>query len=238
VITINPTETQIITALRTFIQSALPPGVPVIRAQSNRVPEPAQSDWVEMTPLLMPRLATNIDTYADCGVTGSIVNAVLTVTAVQFGAIAVGAPVYGAAVAAGTSVTAFGTGTGGLGTYTVSAPQTVTSGALYAGVKQAVQKQQATVQIDVHGPASADNTSLITTLFRDQFGVDAFLASSIDVAPLYASDPRQLPFINGEDQYEDRWSFDLYMQVNVVVQVAQQFADQLKATATPVESLA
>jgi hypothetical protein len=62
--------------------------------------------------------------------TGSISGTTLTVSAVASGNIAVGQTVYGPGIAAGTVITADGTGTGGTGTYTVGLSQTVTSGAL------------------------------------------------------------------------------------------------------------
>jgi hypothetical protein len=60
-------------------------------------------------------------------VTGSISTTVLTVTAVTSGALTVGQPISGAGITAGTIITALGTGTGGVGTYTVSASQTAAS---------------------------------------------------------------------------------------------------------------
>jgi hypothetical protein len=62
--------------------------------------------------------------------TGSIATTTLTVTAVSTGAIVLGQEVRGGTVAAGTIITAFGTGTGGNGTYTVSTSQTVASASL------------------------------------------------------------------------------------------------------------
>lgn len=67
---------------------------------------------------------------AGAAVTGSITGNALTVTAVTSGVLAVGQPVSGVGVTAGTYITALGTGTGGVGTYTVSAAQTVASEAL------------------------------------------------------------------------------------------------------------
>jgi hypothetical protein len=61
---------------------------------------------------------------------GSEESAVLTVTAVGSGEIYVGMPVLGTGVAAGTYVTAFASGSGGVGTYLVNIEQTVTSGTL------------------------------------------------------------------------------------------------------------
>lgn len=60
-------------------------------------------------------------------VTGSISGTTLTVTAVGSGTLEVGQGISGTGVTAGTTITALGTGTGGTGTYTVSASQTVAS---------------------------------------------------------------------------------------------------------------
>lgn len=58
--------------------------------------------------------------------TGSITTTVLTITAVTSGRLGVGSEISGTGVAAGTVITALGTGLGGTGTYTV-ATQTVAS---------------------------------------------------------------------------------------------------------------
>ena len=60
-------------------------------------------------------------------VTGSIATTVLTVSAVGSGQVYIGMSVTGTGVTAGTVVTAFGTGVGGTGTYTVNQSQTVAS---------------------------------------------------------------------------------------------------------------
>lgn len=64
--------------------------------------------------------------------TGQIAGNVLTVTAVSSGALAVGLTLIGAGIAAGTIITALGTGSGGTGTYTVSISQSVSSEAMNA----------------------------------------------------------------------------------------------------------
>jgi hypothetical protein len=64
-------------------------------------------------------------------VTASISTTTMDVTAVSSGTIAVGDLVYGANVQPYTRVTALGTGTGGIGTYTVSVSQTVASATTY-----------------------------------------------------------------------------------------------------------
>ena len=60
-------------------------------------------------------------------VTASISGTVMTVTAVSAGTIVVGQTVFGTGVTENTTITSFGTGSGGVGTYNVSASQTVAS---------------------------------------------------------------------------------------------------------------
>jgi hypothetical protein len=64
---------------------------------------------------------------ASAVVTGAISGTTLTVSAVTSGTLAVGTRITGTGITAGTNITVLGTGTGGVGTYTVSASQTVSS---------------------------------------------------------------------------------------------------------------
>jgi hypothetical protein len=65
-------------------------------------------------------------------VTGAISGTTLTVSAVTSGTLKIGQTIEGTGVTDGTIITAFGTGSGGAGTYTVSASQTVSSTTIYA----------------------------------------------------------------------------------------------------------
>lgn len=84
-----------------------------------------------------------------------------------------------------------------------------------------------TIQLDIHGPNSADNAQIITTLWRDEFACSAIDAAVFQ--PLYASDGHQMPFINGEKRFENRWTLDLMLQSNPIVETPMQFADSLVA---------
>lgn len=103
-------------------------------------------------------------------------------------------------------------------------------------VVRALQPTRVTIQLDVHGPASAENAQIITTLFRSEYATDQFTVSGFDVQPLFAGDPRQMPFINGEQQVETRWVIDAVLQVNPVVTVAQQFASALQIDLVEVDT--
>ncbi|MEI7296599.1 hypothetical protein WCQ02_31035 [Paraburkholderia tropica] len=151
----------------------------------------------------------------------------------SLGTITVGSTLFGSNVASGTTITAFGTGTGGIGTYVVDTSQTVTSEVMAAGRKSMLQTTKVTVQLDVHGPNSGDNTAIITTAFRDDYAVQSFASSGFDVSPLYADDGKQMPFLNENQQVEERWVIDCVMQCNPILTVPQQFADELDATIKP-----
>lgn len=221
--TLAPTEANTLKALGKFLADVLSSDVEVFVGQTNRVPEPKRPNFVVMTPTGRMRLATNEDDSVDAQFTASIAGTTMTVTDVDFGAIAVGAPVFGVGVAAGTKVSALVSP----GVYTVAPSQNVSSRIMAAGVTNAMQPTQVTIQCDVHGPLGADNAQIISTLFRDQYAWEQFAAQTphYDVAPLYADDPRQLPFTNDQNQVENRWVIELHLQANAVATVPQQFAN-------------
>ena len=213
-------EDQINTEIGNFI-AGLVPGVEVVVGQVNRVPEPASPDFVVMWPILRERLATNHTEFVDALFEGSITSDTLTITHVNYGSIDVGSPVFGEGVLTNTFVTERITGIGGVGDYKVSKAQEVTIRVIAAGQRDDTVPTKLTIQADIHGPSSADNVQRILTLFRSDYATDIM----INVVPLYTSDPRQMPFINAEQQIENRWSIDLVMQVNPTVVTPQQFFD-------------
>lgn len=97
-----------------------------------------------------------------------------------------------------------------------------------------VQSTRLTLQLDFHGPNSGNALQIFTTLFRSDYACDFYAqdlvdtetgtTSILDVTPLDHSDPRQMPFINAEGQYEERWSIDAELQVNPVVTTQTQSA--------------
>lgn len=91
------------------------------------------------------------------------------------------------------------------------------------GTKNSQQSTQITVQLDCYGPVSGDWSSILSTLLRDEYACNAMAPS---VQPLHADDPRMMPLIDGEQQYEQRWTVTAVLQVNPVVSTPMQFFDQ------------
>lgn len=79
----------------------------------------------------MPTISSTVGARVG-SVVGSISGATLTITEIISGSIAPGQKITGTGIAAGTYITAKGSGTGGTGTYTVSIEQTVMSTAISA----------------------------------------------------------------------------------------------------------
>lgn len=230
---VSPNQEDITTILRSFLIDVLPDGTDVILGQVNRVPEPSAGQFVVMTPVHILRLGTNLDESGDVKFEGSIAGSIMTVTSfspTSRGEIEVGSPVFGVNVADGTKVTARISGVGGVGTYQVSPSQTIASEVLSAGRWASTQPSQWTVQIDFHGAntTAADMAQVVSTLFRDEYATTFFARQSASITPFYADDPRQMPFINDQQQYEWRWIVSALMQVNQKVLVPMQYADAVE----------
>jgi len=223
--TVTPNQSDIQEALGSFITEVLNE-TDVIAGQVNRTPEPNTANFVVMWAINRVRLETNVDSSEDTLFTASINANQMTVSAVQYGTILPGLMLFGTGVANDTTVDSQLSGSpGGIGVYTVSPVQVLASMAMAAGYIQALQPTEVVMQVDVHGPNSADNVQIISTLFRDAYGVMKFNEINANITPLFTSDPRQVPFMNAEQQLETRWIIEAHLQVNQQVLVPQQFAD-------------
>lgn len=223
--TVSPSEDDVYRALRGFLLNILPAGIDVVRGQTNRVPEVKAKDFAIFWPLRRPRISTNVDSAADCRFTGTIAGAVLNVTDVSFGTIILGNYLFGVGVLPATKVISLGNGGGGVGTYGIDKSQVFGPGVLATGSNTVMQSTEVVLQIDVHGPNSANNAQIISTLLRDDYGVEWYQGNAPNQMVLFTSDPAQLPFYNGEDQTEFRWTLEAHLQANITTSVPQQYAD-------------
>jgi hypothetical protein len=107
----------------------------VIDAANNRVgvgtATPTVSFHVNSTNAIRIPVGTTAQ-RPDATFTASISGTTMTVTAVDSGTLAVGQTINGAGVTVNTTITALGTGSGGIGTYTVNNSQAVSSSTLTA----------------------------------------------------------------------------------------------------------
>jgi hypothetical protein len=116
---------------------------------------------------------------ANASFTASMSSTTLTVTVVTSGVITVGMTVAGSGVTAGTKITALGSGTGGIGTYTIDTAQTVASVAM-TGNQSIYVVKGATVPVGSSlAIIGADGKIVMNT--GDTFNVVSSAASSADV---------------------------------------------------------
>jgi hypothetical protein len=93
-----------------------------------------------------------------------------------------------------------------------------------------------TVQVDCLGTEANDRAITLSSMFRDSYTAELFAASGFDIAPLFTTELRQLPFVSGEDQYIERWTFDCAMQVNAVITLTTQAANTLSTVLLEVDA--
>lgn len=144
-------------------------------------------------------------TFFECGVridshaavfTGSITTTTLDVTAMTSGDIYLGMEISGSGVTAGTRITAFGTGTGGVGTYTVSASQTVASTTITGDLPSKITVEcpgTYNIAFSLQFKSTSNTTESVDVWFRKN-GVDVDDSNSIfGISPRKsASIPSQL----------------------------------------------
>lgn len=81
------------------------------------------------------------------------------------------------------------------------------------------------VQLDFYGEPSMEMCNTVAGLARTDYACQQLIATGVDMAPLYAGEPRQTSMINGEQQYEPRWTLEFITQFNPVITTPMQFAD-------------
>jgi len=163
------------------------------------------------------RYAWRISTPSSAVFTGSTSGTTLTVTAITNGALAVGQVLFGVGVTQETVITALGTGTGGIGTYTINLSQTIaseqmnsaTAGAIITGAisgttltVSAVASGTLAAGMTIQGAGITANT-IITALGTGTGGVGTYtvnFSQTISSITMYGLNWSVLPSTDGAFQ--------------------------------------
>ncbi|WP_215754790.1 LIC_12616 family protein [Acetobacter sp. P5B1] len=195
-VSLPPVTAATTTALRAFLQTILPPDLPVLLARQNRMAAP-NGPFALMALLMHQRIATSATRYT-------------------------------------------------------------------ANARIILQQQDITVQVSLFGEGAADNAQRITALFQNGWAAEFFTSfhentspktasdaasdapsgtqppplstPSPRIAPLYAGPARQIPFINGERQYEEQWQIDLHLQASFALSLPQPMASAARLALADVTS--
>jgi hypothetical protein len=88
------------------------------------------------------------------------------------------------------------------------------------------------MQLDFYGPDSQVWAMQTMALFRDDYATALFPSN---IQPLYADDPIQIPLIDGEAQYEQRWKLVASLQYNPILSTTQQSMLAAKIELAPID---
>lgn len=95
---------------------------------------------------------------------------------------------------------------------------------IYQGTKNMYSPTEVSISTDIYGKSSPDLIAILQTVFKDAYTYDSF---PINIKPLYITDPFQMPLIDGEKQYTNRWHTDIHLMYTPKVGVNQQYSDEL-----------
>ena len=88
------------------------------------------------------------------------------------------------------------------------------------------------MQLDFYGPLSQSWAMMCMSLFRDEYATSSMPAN---IQPLYSDTPMQIPLIDGEAQYEQRWKILAFMQYNPIITASQDYAASLEVGVVDVD---
>lgn len=91
-----------------------------------------------------------------------------------------------------------------------------------------------TIQVDVYGPNASDNLSILYDSWYGDVTYQALIAQFI--SPLWIDDPKFIPLVNGEQQYENRWTSTLHLQFKPSITDVQQSALTVTPTIISVDA--
>ena len=89
------------------------------------------------------------------------------------------------------------------------------------------------IQLDFYGVGSGDRAGAVETAFFDAYACEFF---GENIQPLYCSNAIQMPLVNGEQNYEERWTLTASLEANLDVVIGQQSANSLTVVPVNVEA--
>lgn len=87
--------------------------------------------------------------------------------------------------------------------------------------------RQLDIQIDIYGDGAADRATALETVFSSDYAYQKIKSIDNRLAPLYTSDAFNAAMINGESQYQERWTITVTVQPQITVTVPQDYFDQV-----------
>jgi hypothetical protein len=106
---------------------------------------------------------------------------------------------------------------------------------MYASSRFDLVATQLTAQVDWYGPNAWANAQAVETTFRSSLGTQVIEGLNSQLTALYCDSARQVGYVDGEQQWEDRWMSELTLQLNPTVLTLQEAATSVVITLAPVD---
>lgn len=90
-------------------------------------------------------------------------------------------------------------------------------------------------QLDFYGEQAQNYATIFSRVARSEFACTWFRENANVLVPLYSGPPRQTTMINGESQYESRWTLEFHANPLIVVGVPLQFMTGADVISQPVD---
>lgn len=94
---------------------------------------------------------------------------------------------------------------------------------------------QLDIQVDIYGPNAADRAVTLETIFTSDYAYQKIKSIDNRLAPLYSSDAFNSAMINGEHQYQERWTLTITVQPHITVSFPQDYFDKAEITTLQVD---
>lgn len=104
------------------------------------------------------------------------------------------------------------------------------------GLRTDSRTQLLPFQLDFYGPDSQNWANVVAILARTEKACEIFASYGAGILPVNAEDPKQLPFVNGEEQYEQRWMVTLVTAIEQSITTTQESATSLEIGLVEVDS--
>lgn len=86
--------------------------------------------------------------------------------------------------------------------------------------------RQLDIQVDIYGDGAADRAVALETIFPSDYAYQKIKSIDGRLAPLYTSDAFNAAMINGENQYQERWTLTVTVQPHITVSFPQDYFDK------------
>ncbi|ENP0422084.1 hypothetical protein EVK84_15890 [Edwardsiella piscicida] len=94
--------------------------------------------------------------------------------------------------------------------------------------------RRADIQVDIYGDSAGDRAVTLETVFASSYAYDLIKAIDARVAPLCSAAAIQAPMIDAEQQWQERYTLTVSLQVHMTASFPEPYFDKAEVSVDPV----